>query len=630
MKNIWIHIVIILLYFTGCKQQQKNKQEDLPPPNILWISTEDIGPGLGCYGDPYAYTPNLDQLASEGAVYQKAYASAPICSPARSCLITGVYATSLGTQHLRSDIPIPENIKTIPEYLRPNGYFCTNNSKTDYNFDPGGRWNENGKEAHWRSRQNGEPFFSVFNFGTTHEGPTNNTDTVIFETLENLHDASEANLPPVLPNTATFKKIWARQYDLISVMDQQAGDIINQLKEDGEYENTIIFFFGDHGYGLPGYKRWLTNGGLQVPLIIRVPQKYQEYFNFDKGKNNELISFVDFAPTVLSMAGVDIPSHMEGQVAIGPEKAKNREYVFGARSRADDVYDMSRSVSDGRYIYIRHFMPQRPYVQDAIIFSDRKTSYAELNQLHEDGKLKHPAAGFYEAKPVEELYDLQNDPYELQNLAEDPTVAEIKLTLEQALKTWIIEHNDTGLMHESEMMIQAKSSTPYEFSHSNAYQPEKILNAAWEVGNTEPVAQVLEQNLNSETSAIRFWTIMALQANITLADEYKIALNQALSDPSPAVALAAAETLINLNQSSEAIPMIKQYLQLKEEPWVVLQAAMVARRIGTKAQPLVATIQQEYEHYKGDVWGRYKSWVYPMFIGFAFDQTFLNCGVELK
>ncbi|MFW5760557.1 MAG: sulfatase-like hydrolase/transferase, partial [Cyclobacteriaceae bacterium] len=238
MKKYFLFFLLATFTILSCQQKSSNREE-LPPPNILWITTEDIGPGLGSYGDDYAATPNLDQLAKEGAVYQKAYASAPICSPARSALITGVYATSLGTQHLRSDISIPEKIKTIPEYLRANGYFCTNNSKTDYNFDPSGRWDENSNQAHWRNRPEGKPFFSVFNFGTTHEGPTNSTDTSIFKTLENHHNPAEANLPPVLPSTEEFKKIWARQYDLITVMDKQAGDIINQLKEDGEYDNTI-------------------------------------------------------------------------------------------------------------------------------------------------------------------------------------------------------------------------------------------------------------------------------------------------------------------------------------------------------------------------------------------------------
>ena len=627
MKNVILKLLLAFSLFS-C-DNLFNQSKELPPPNIVWISTEDIGPGIGAYGDEYAFTPNLDQLAREGAIYQNAFASAPICSPARSCLITGMYATSLGTQHLRSEIIIPEKIKTIPEYLRTSGYFCTNNSKTDYNFDPTGRWDENSDEAHWRNRPEGKPFFSVFNYGTTHEGPTNSTDTLIFETLENLHNPEEANIPPILPDTEKFRKIWARQHDLISVMDQQAGDIINQLKEDGEYENTIIFFFGDHGYGLPGYKRWLTDAGLRIPLIIRVPDKYQEYFNFENGENDDLVSFVDFAPTVLSMAGVPVPEHMEGQVVIGAKKPEKRKYVYGARSRADDVYDMARSISNGRYIYIRHFMPQLPYVQKALIFGDKKTSYEELNQLHENGNLEHPAAGWYTSKPVEELYDLKNDPYELRNLAGDPSVAEIKLTLEQELKEWIVKHHDTGLMHEADMMILSKETTPYEYAHSNVYDPAAILDAALEVGNPEPQADVLEKNLKSNIGAVRFWTVMAIQENEKLADRFQLSLEKALADPSPSVALAAAETLCNMNQTTKVYPVIEKYLQMKEEPWVVLQAAMVARRLGEKASPLVPVIQQEFEQYQGDVWGRYKSWVYPMFIGFAFDQTLINCGVPL-
>ena len=261
--SMLLFLILTILNILGCRQDQK--------PNILWITCEDISPALGCYGDEYARTPNLDQLAKEGVLYKNAFATAPICAPARSCLITGVYATSLGTQHLRSDVLKPEFIKTIPEYLREQGYYCTNNHKTDYNFNPDGVWDENSREAHWRTRPKNSPFFSVFNYGISHEGHGNKIREKDTQDLEIKHKPEDAALPPYFPDTPEMRRILAHYYDLISVLDDKVGDLLEQLEKDGLKENTIIFFFSDHGFGLPRYKRWLYNTGLHVPLIIHVP-----------------------------------------------------------------------------------------------------------------------------------------------------------------------------------------------------------------------------------------------------------------------------------------------------------------------------------------------------------------------
>lgn len=626
-SNIYILVFSFSIIFFGCQSEL-----DSDPPNIVWITAEDIGPALGCYGDEYARTPNLDQLASEGVLYRKAFASAPICAPSRSCLITGLYATSLGTQHLRSEIPIPDFIKTIPEHLRQKGYYCTNNSKTDYNFDPSGRWDENGNEAHWRNRPEETPFFSVFNYGTTHEGQANSSDTAIFETLEFRHDPENAELPPYFPETEEFKKLWARQHDLISVLDQQAGDIINQLKEDGLYDNTIIFFFSDHGYGFPRYKRWMYNSGIEVPLIVKIPEKYQKFSENSPGsENQQLVSFVDFAPTVLNLAGVEIPAVMEGQPFLGPELPEPRKFVFGARSRADDVYDVSRAVTNGRYIYIRNFMPHKPYVQKALIFSDQKRSYAELNSLHEKGELQGYAQEFYKPKATEELYDLASDPFELNNIAKDESLNQIKDELKIQLKDWMLKTHDTGLLHESEMMIRTGDSSTYQMARSDFYHVAEILASAETVQNPDIRLEKILSNAQHPDSGVRFWAVMALQADEEKARLAFSTLAEKLADESPAVALIAAETLIRLNEQEEkAIPVIEKYLQWSNQPTVVLQAAMVCRRLGDKAAPLVPVIKQEYPKYQGEIWGRYKSWSYPMFIGFAFDQTLINCGQDIS
>lgn len=615
--------IIFTLLMVSC-----TKKKEPTPPNVLWITAEDISPAFGCYGDDYARTPNIDQLAADGVVFTNAYATAPICAPARSCLITGVYATSMGTQHLRSEIEIPDFLKTIPEHLRANGYYCTNNSKTDYNFDPSGRWDENSNEAHWKNRPDGQPFFSVFNYGITHEGSGNSYDDKHTKGLDQHHDPSEAEVPPYFPETGEFRNIWARYYDLITAFDKQIGRHISELKEAGVLENTIVFVFSDHGYGLPRYKRWLYNTGLQVPLVLHVPDKYKEHFNVSPGINNQMLSFVDLAPTVLKLAGIEKPDYMQGQpiLSLGNDK----EYIYGARSRADDVYDVSRAIVDDRYIYIRNYMPHLPYVQQAVIFSENKRSFAELLRLKDEGNLNPEAQQFWQPKPVEELYDLNTDPYELNNLAESAEYVGKLNEMRNLLRTKVLETRDIGFLHESEYMRRAKTFTPYEYAQSEAYQIEEIFETAEMVGEEDIQTETLLTRLENDDSGVRYWAVMALMQRLSDDSKMVRALETHLTDPSPAVALASAEALCNLDMEEKALPVIENYIKLDEEPTTVLHAAMVARRIGKKACPLVDVVRDEYEKYKGEVWGRYKSWMYPMFIGFAFDQIRINCGEELN
>ena len=369
MNNLWV-LLLSISSIVGCAQEEQSET-----PNILWISAEDIGPAWGCYGDQQATTPHIDALAHDGYVFTKAFSNAPIFAPARATLITGMYATSTGTQNLGSDIPMPSDLKILPELLSEQGYY---NSKTDYNFSPEGKWNDLGNKAHWRNTKELAPFFSVFNFGITHEGHANRFDPEDTETLSKKHDSDKMVVPPYFPNNDAFRKIMAHQYDLISVFDQEVGRLVSQLKEDGLFDNTIIFVFSDHGYGLPRYKRWLYDSGLRVPLVLHVPEKYKEFAaDISKGEVEKMVAFVDFAPTVLNLSSTDIPDIMQGKPFLGSQ-AERKNYIFGYRDRADDVFDVIRSVFDGRYLYIRNYLPHRPYIQNALIFNKGKSSYDEL------------------------------------------------------------------------------------------------------------------------------------------------------------------------------------------------------------------------------------------------------------
>lgn len=615
-------VVFSGLLIAGC-----SAPEELAPPNILWITAEDISPAFGCYGNPQATTPNIDSLAAEGIVYTQVHASAPICAPARSALITGMHATTTGTQHLRSDIPVPESLKILPEYLRQAGYYTTNNSKTDYNFDPLGRWDENSGQAHWKNRPEGKPFFSVFNYGITHEGNTNKFETREVDGLSELHDPAKANLPPYFPETKEMRTIWAHAYDLITRFDMQVGMHVKELREAGELENTIVFVFSDHGFGLPRYKRWCYKSGVHVPLVVYVPEKYKSLFKTSKGeKNTDLISFVDFAPTVMNLAGVERNPDMHG-IPFAGKDSEVRNIAYAARSRADDVYDVSRLVTDGKFIYIRNFMPYKPYIQDALIFGPSKRSFRELNPMAEQGLLNDTVMRMYLPKPTEELYDLDKDPYELNNLALDPAYADKTREISDMLKSWLIQRKDIGFLHESEMMIRSEGSSPLEIgSNPEKYDVSAIINAAFEASEKDLDSGKIMQMLRNEDSGVRFWGLNAVLNSTEQGNPVREEILRLSVDDSPAVAILASEILVvrNIN-AAKGLEVLGNYLQ-HEKPWVVLNAAISIRRIGEEAKPILPLVKTEVQKYYGDKGAGYNSWLYPMFIGFALDQVILNCG----
>jgi N-sulfoglucosamine sulfohydrolase len=360
-------------------------------PNILWISAEDLSPDLGCYGDSYSVTPNLDRLASEGVRYSNAFATAPVCAPSRSAIITGMYPTTIGSMHMRSKAVPPAGVKAFTEYLRASGYYCTNNAKTDYNFEappsnrpPATVWDDSSSTAHWRNRpERNTPFFAVFNLLVTHESQIRVADEQYRQNVarlkpEEFHDPAKAKLPPYYPDTPLVRKDWARYYDNITAMDYLVADILKQLEQDGLAQNTIVFFWGDHGRGLPRGKRFVYDAGLRVPLIVRWPGQLRP-----GTLNDELVSLFDLGPTALSLAGVQIPHHMQAQAFLGAQKKAPRQLAFAHRDRMDEAPDMIRSVMDKEYHYIRNFHSDRPYAQ-YIDYMEQMPTMKELRRLNKD------------------------------------------------------------------------------------------------------------------------------------------------------------------------------------------------------------------------------------------------------
>jgi arylsulfatase A-like enzyme len=328
-------------------------------PNILWLTSEDNGQELGCYGDPIAHTPNIDQLASRGMRYVNAWSNAPVCAPARTAIISGMYPTSLGAQHMRSQVPLPKDIRLYPTILRELGYYCSNNSKTDYNLDVKATdlWHDSSELAHWRNRKMGQPFFSVFNFTLSHESELRTRPH------RAVQDPARVRIPPYHPDTPEVRQDWAQYYDRVSEMDRQVGQILEQLETDGLSENTIVFYYGDHGSGMPRSKRWLYESGLKVPLLVYIPQRLRPVVlgEYEPGSvSQRLVSFVDLVPTLLSILGISPPKYLQGSAFLGKYASQSPEYIYGFRDRMDERIDISRSVRDQRYSYIRNYMPHRP------------------------------------------------------------------------------------------------------------------------------------------------------------------------------------------------------------------------------------------------------------------------------
>src|SRR5689334_20655654 len=345
--------LVILLFPTILTAQSQSR------PNILWLTTEDINPHLGCYGDTYATTPNIDRMAAKGVIYTNCWSNAPVCAPARTTIISGVYANSSGAEHMRSLVSMPAFMQMYPQLLREAGYYCTNNNKEDYNLQkPGKVWDESSKTSHWKNRKPGQPFFAVFNYMITHESQIRSRPHPL------VHDPAKAPVPSYMPDTPEVRHDWAQYYDNITKSDENVGKALKELDEAGLADDTIVFYYGDHGSGMPRSKRYLYNSGLNAAFVVYIPPKFKDLMPKDfvpGSKSDRLIAFVDLAPTLLSLIGVKPPDWMQGHAFLGRYEEPPQEFLFGFRGRMDERYDMMRSVRDQRYVYIRNYMPHRTY-----------------------------------------------------------------------------------------------------------------------------------------------------------------------------------------------------------------------------------------------------------------------------
>ncbi|WP_236979017.1 sulfatase-like hydrolase/transferase [Membranihabitans maritimus] len=574
--------IVALLFFPFLMYGQMEQ------PNILWIVSEDNSPFIGAYGDEFATTPNIDQMAREGILYENAFASAPVCAPARSTLITGVYPPSMGTQHMRSRYPIPDMIRFFPEFLKKAGYYTTNNSKTDYNTsDAEDRipfaWDESSGKATYENKNKGQPFFAVFNIGISHESS-------IHKSMDELnHDPDEVPIPPYHPETPEMKHDWAQYYDKVQAMDARVGEILRELEESGYADNTIVFYYSDHGGILGRSKRFMFDSGLHVPLVIRFPEKYREIAPGGPGtRTDRLVSFVDFAPTVLSLAGVPIPQYMQGKAFLGSQEEKPREYAYSFRGRMDERIDMSRTVRDKKYRYIRNYLPHKIYGQ-YLGYLWRAPSMRSWEREYQAGNLDEIQSQFWNPKPVEELFDIEADPHNVNNLAKDPAYKSTLNRMRKANEKWMKRIRDVGFIPEAMLSDLASQVPLYDYSRSGDYP---IANVNKIVGKiTRGDKKTIEKNLTSENPVLRYWAATGVTMYIDKVDISAEKVRGLMNDEYPAVRIAAAEALFHLGESGSAVTVLAESME-EDNLMARVQAINVLETMGEEARPAVPAVQE--------------------------------------
>ncbi len=575
-------------------------------PNILWLSTEDISDHLNCYGHPQAQTPALDKLAREGVRYTQAFTIAGVCAVNRSGMITGVYPVSIGTQHMRCRAKLPEQMRCFPAYLRDAGYYCTNNSKTDYNFKHDrGTWDESSRKAHWKNRKPGQPFFAVFNFTTTHESRiagdgAYNSATAKLPASRKV-DGAKLTLPPYYPDTPVVRKDWARYYNTISAMDMQVAALLKELEEAGEADNTIVFFWSDHGVGLPRAKRWLYDSGTRIPLIIRTPEKFRNLLEPAAKSgvgvvSDELVSSLDFAPTVLKLAGINPPAYIQGRAFMGKELSPPRQFIFGHRDRMDERYDIIRMARDKRYKYIRNYEPWKAYYQ----YMNTPEKGATMKEIRRIAKTDNipPAVNLFlaESKPLEEFYDTQADPHELNNLinSTEPAHQQALAKLREAHLEWTARTRDTGLIPEPELVVR-------EQSLGNRYDILRQKDGAGLTGRIVATARLGEQGakalpalmnaLQDKDAIVRYWAAIGLGNLGKEAEPALPILLKTQQDSSAIVRIAAARAVCHAGQHKQALAVLTAELNSKAE-WVRLNAAIVLDEIDKHATPAIPALKK--------------------------------------
>jgi uncharacterized sulfatase len=565
-------------------------------PNILWLTSEDHGPHMGCYGDSYATTPNVDALAAKGMLFKHAWSNGPVCAAARTTIIAGMYPPSTGGEHMRSMTQMPQGTKMYPQFLREAGYYCTNNSKEDYNLaKPEGVWDESSGKASWKNRKDGQPFFAIFNETCSHESQLRKRPH------EAIHDPAKVRVPAYHPDTPEVRQDWAQYYDQVTLADASAGKRLKEIEEAGLAADTIVFYYADHGSGMPRNKRWPCNSGLQVPMVVYFPPNWKHLAPKEYGagvKSDRLVSFVDLAPTLLSIIGVQPPEWMQGHAFAGKFQTEPQPFVYGFRGRMDERIDTVRSVTDGRFVYLRNYMPHLSQAQH-VSYQFETPSTRVWRKLFDEGKLTPEQSIFWkEPKDAEELYDLQSDPDEVHNLAAKPEHAETLAKMRAAQENLALKIRDVGLLPEGEMHQRSEGTTPYDMAHDDKLYPvARVLKAAGNASSMKSDAIAdLKAGFSDSDSAIRYWSAMGIlmrgKDGLTTAHDEMI---KAAKDSSTYVQVAANWALAKHGSDAERAAALPELVKLanwsQHNVFIAMSALNAIGDLGDKAKPVAEQLK---------------------------------------
>ena len=603
MKNIAL-LLLILAVLSGCQKKE------LPKPNILWVTIEDSSPQFfGCYGDNDASTPIIDKLAEEGVRFTNAFSTGTVCSPSRSTIITGVRTFKMGTGNHRSNYAIPEFIHGFPYYMQQQGYYVTNNAKTDYNVGNVKQftkeaWNESSGKAGWWNRKPGQPFFAVFNYADSHQSRTMTMPYKwyrknVYEKLpvEDRIAEDDFEMPPFYNDSPEMRKQFVRVYNSIKLTDNKIGELLKKLEDDNLRDSTIVFFYADHGEGMPRGKTNGINFGYRVPFVIWFPEMYKQLSPWGTAGivTDELIDFEDLAPTLINLAGGEIPDYLKGRVLLGENRSEPVEHLILSSDRSDNGIDLVRTITDGKYVYSRNFMPYMPearYIRYMEIGDIKQVMRKELAE----GKLNPLQKSLFEPRPAEFLFNIENDLWETKNLAGNSKYAKILNKMRNQLEEEILSARDVMFLPEYEIGLISKNGTPYEFRLDETRYPLNEIYAAASLSGKRG-AEVAKQQidiLGSKNSVVRYWAAIGLRCQIAeTLNPFQQEIIAAMNDDYPPVAVTVAAILCQNFKSSAAENKLNEFIKT-ENPDIALMAVNYVLYLDNK-QPFVESVKAVHE-----------------------------------